>query len=146
VCENDQCVFCSPNHPNACHADREGAACLPTHKCGCISDEDCGPHDIGRICDLVHNTCGAGCRGMSGNGCPADETCTSTTEDAGKCEPLVATPDGGTIATVGGGFCALGRSAQRGASPSLLALIGLAAIVLAGRRRRADSHESEPRA
>jgi hypothetical protein len=50
---------------------------------GCDTDSDCG---VGQVCDAT-NHCAPGCRGVGGNGCPADSYCTSTTTDVGVCDP-----------------------------------------------------------
>src|SRR6185503_159802 len=44
----------------------------------CTKDADCGGAKSGKVCDATALTCGDGCRGTDGNGCPSDRVCTST--------------------------------------------------------------------
>ena len=55
VCDTAKnvCVQCTSGSADACTADSLGKACLPTGKCGCSSDADCG----GRSCSM--NKCPA---------------------------------------------------------------------------------------
>lgn len=55
VCDTARgaCVQCTSGASNACTSDGLGKACLPTGKCGCSSDADCG----GRTCSM--NKCPA---------------------------------------------------------------------------------------
>ena len=75
---------------------------------------------------------------MGGNGCGPGDQCSSTDATAGTCDPILAVPDGGTVALVGGGFCSIGwRGARRGAhggggggTGGGAGLAGLAAVAL----------------
>lgn len=64
----------------------------------CSVDLDCGDARSGLICR--DGTCGYGCRGTDGNGCPSSLTCSSRNAAAGSCQtnpPLYASDlDGGT--------------------------------------------------
>ena len=62
----------------------------------CTTDASCGSLNSGQICSDTKQ-CVAGCRGTGGNGCPADEVCSSTTSMAGTCGPAMGT-DGGVDA------------------------------------------------
>src|SRR5512133_1829422 len=50
----------------------------------CLSDAQCGTALSGRICNQAH-TCQDGCRGVSGNSCPAGVVCTSVDANPGAC-------------------------------------------------------------
>lgn len=66
--------------------DCRSLVCPPTNKCGeCQDDAACGTTTSGKVCDDLAKTCGAGCRGSGGNGCPAGMLCTSTNTTIGKC-------------------------------------------------------------
>src|SRR5207247_7949363 len=58
------------------------------------ADRDCGGSTTGRVSDATTSRCIPGCRGTSGNGCPSEQICTSTTDDTGRCDR--AAPDGGS--------------------------------------------------
>jgi uncharacterized repeat protein (TIGR01451 family)/MYXO-CTERM domain-containing protein len=68
--------YTTPN-PNACVV--------------CIADSDCGTVTSGRVCTTPAQTCGDGCRGVGGNGCPVGLQCSSATTAIGIC----LLPDGG---------------------------------------------------
>ena len=72
----------------------------------CTKDVDCGKPTSGKICDATALTCGDGCRGKDGNGCPSGKVCTSTDATAGVCE--AATSGGGGAGGQGGGDVAPG--------------------------------------
>ncbi|MBK8254220.1 MAG: hypothetical protein IPK82_16325 [Polyangiaceae bacterium] len=50
----------------------------------CTTDADCGEPDSGKVCDIQQGECVDGCH-TPGNGCPADEVCTSDNETIGQC-------------------------------------------------------------
>ncbi len=65
---------------------------------GCITDSDCGDAESGSVCDAVSTSCVEGCRG-SGNGCPSDMVCSSTTDSIGACTLSSDTGSGGSGST-----------------------------------------------
>ena len=66
----------------------------------CLVDADCGSLTSGKVCLVATSTCGDGCRGTGGNGCPAGQMCTSTTAAIGAC--LSSADDGGLLDGAGG--------------------------------------------
>jgi MYXO-CTERM domain-containing protein len=114
--------------------------------CVCSLDEDCGPVDSGLVCDSVLCACIDGCRGTSGNGCPAGSVCSSTDDSVGTCEPENGSggAGGGGPGAGGGGrpdgggttcTCRMyGAENEHGAALALLVAAGAAAV---RRRRRA---------
>src|SRR5690242_11420846 len=50
-----------------------GSTCAPTPQCS--MDSDCGGPMSGKAC--VDRACVDGCRGLSGNACPANQICSS---------------------------------------------------------------------
>jgi hypothetical protein len=61
----------------------------------CASDSDCGGLASGEVCNPATSTCQPGCRGEGGNGCPANQTCTSADGTIGVCEGCQADSDCG---------------------------------------------------
>lgn len=85
-------------------ADCRSNVCPPTGKCGdCSTDTNCGAATSGRVCDDLAKTCGDGCRGTGGNGCPAGKICTSKTNAIGKC--VQCTTDANCGTTTSGQVC-----------------------------------------
>ena len=115
----------------------------PSDDGDCVQDSDCGPMDSGLVC--VNYTCTPGCRGVDGNGCPTGQMCSSTTGDAGTCQPVVMEPppmpppmepEPEPAPIFGGGGCncgLVGSPADGGGLPTLLLL---AASLLFVRKRR----------
>ena len=106
----------------------------------CAADADCGGPTSGKVCDATKRTCGEGCRGQGGNGCPEGQTCSSIDGDAGTCS---ITGDGGAggsgaggaadvVVAAGGGICAARPGPSGVGGAWLLAL----AVALGARRRR----------
>jgi hypothetical protein len=62
--------------------DRDTGTCIVA----CVVDADCGGATSGMICDGTTRICVTGCRGASGNDCPASYFCSSATSTAGVCE------------------------------------------------------------
>ena len=83
--------------PNACSPPSRSARPFPTPTCACsaLVDADCGSLTSGKVCLVATSTCGDGCRGTGGNGCPTGQTCTSTTAAIGAC--LSPAADGGLL-------------------------------------------------
>jgi uncharacterized repeat protein (TIGR01451 family)/MYXO-CTERM domain-containing protein len=100
------CVTCTPSKPSACAGL---GVCLPSDRCGCATDADCGSPSSGRVCEATSQSCVDGCRGTTGNGCPMGFVCSSTTSAIGACNVPVpdagpdASPDVGPDATTGDG-------------------------------------------
>jgi len=86
VATDGACTVNAECRSNSC----VGNKCVAT---SCTTDANCGGATSGFIC--MSNLCVEGCRGASGNGCPSDQVCTSTSSTAGTCEPAT-TFDGGT--------------------------------------------------
>ena len=111
----------------------------------CLKDADCGNAKSGKICDAEALTCGDGCRGTGGNGCPSGKVCTSTDATAGVCQDSSATGGG---AGQGGGdpapgdptgcSCSVIESHDTTAGLWLLAAAG----TIAGLRRRKRARAS----
>jgi uncharacterized repeat protein (TIGR01451 family)/MYXO-CTERM domain-containing protein len=138
------CVLCTPGpsgDASECVSDPDGPRCVPdtnVNHCGCYVDGDCGGAQSGRVCDASASICVDGCRGAGGNGCPGGLHCTSTDGTIGQCVPqddggLPPGQDGGPgLGNQGGGCgCAVPPAAPGGA-----ALLALALLATAGRRRR----------
>ncbi|MFO0760840.1 MAG: MopE-related protein [Byssovorax sp.] len=119
-------------------------------KPACTKDSDCGDAKSGKVCE-PDMTCGPGCRGKNGNGCPEGKVCDSLTESIGTCVPennggggqgggTTSTTTGGehdeVLATGDGIFCAArpGTGSESDGAPFVLGTV--AAIGLALRRRR----------
>ena len=111
--------------------------------CVCSSDEDCGASDSGLVCDSVLCVCMDGCRGTSGNGCPAGFVCSSTDDSIGTCDPENGAggaggggPGAGGGVSGGGGGC--GSCRLGGVEDEGGAALGFlfAACAAAVRRRR----------
>lgn len=137
-----------PATPNADQADSDGDgigdACEPV--VGCTSDPECGDDVSGMIC--VDSQCVRGCRGASGNGCPADQICSSADASPGTCSPSETTsssatgggdPDGITVHG-SGVACVMSASSERAPLAEALVALGVA-LALVRRRRRADGAE-----
>lgn len=56
----------------------------------CLVDAQCGGSNSGRVCTAISGTCGDGCRGIGGNGCPTGNVCSSMIATAGTCSPVVS--------------------------------------------------------
>jgi hypothetical protein len=80
---------------------------------GCQGDADCGGKKSGRVCDLAAGTCGDGCRGKGGNGCPGGQVCSTKDASAGHCEVVDAGPAGTGGAGGAGGSGGGGGSNQQ---------------------------------
>ena len=111
----------------------------------CTSDADCGKAKSGKICDAAALTCGDGCRGKDGNGCPSSKTCTSTDATAGVCEAPSTTSGGGADGSGGAGSgsasgcsCSVIESHDTTTGLWLLAAAG----TIAGLRRRKRARAS----
>jgi MYXO-CTERM domain-containing protein len=116
VCANTTsrtCVECTPAKLANCSPDRTGAACLPSNTCGCTMDSHCGGTMSGRVCETVGQRCQVGCRAVGGNGCPAGQICTSTTNAIGLCvpAPIVVVTDAGAVSDAAPRDAAAGRDA-----------------------------------
>jgi len=83
----------------------EGNPNDPADDTTCSTDAECGNATSGKVCDDKFNACVPGCRGTGGNGCPADQACSSTTIDIGTCgaEPTGIQITGGCVCTTGTG-------------------------------------------
>ncbi len=117
VCDGkNHCVQCTSMNSKNCSASSTGSACLGNETCGCAMDSDCGGPTSDRICDMSSGTCGAGCRGMGGNGCPSPMVCSSKTSAAGVCE--TAPMDAGMMTTMdaGTGEAGMGDASTSGGS------------------------------
>jgi uncharacterized repeat protein (TIGR01451 family) len=70
----------------------------------CLTDAACGGPMSGLVCDATY-TCVEGCRGASGNGCPAGLVCSSTDATIGVCDDGAGggSGDGGGAGDGGGG-------------------------------------------
>ncbi len=104
----------------------------------CMSDADCGDAASGKVCD--DQVCVSGCRGESGNGCPAEQTCSSSDETIGECTGGTGGAGGGggtggSDDQPGGCGCRTSGETDSGAL-GLLTLLGLAAAAASRRRRR----------
>ncbi|RYG67955.1 hypothetical protein EON77_15980, partial [bacterium] len=80
------CVECTSTNKTRCvglaqACDIEAGVCTDA----CQTDADCGDAASGKVCDPDQLRCIDGCRGTSGNGCPAPLFCSSTTQDVGSC-------------------------------------------------------------
>jgi uncharacterized repeat protein (TIGR01451 family) len=104
----------------------------------CHADGDCGGLDSGQICvDLL---CAPGCRGQGGNGCPAGQMCSSTTNAAGTCSPgtgAPTTPPDDRYLAGGGCKCSVLPSRDgTGTGTGVVALMAGLAVLVARRGRR----------
>ncbi len=106
----------------------EGNPLDPSDDTTCASDGDCGNATSGRVCDTAQNACVPGCRGESGNGCPAGLTCSSSDNTIGVCS------EGGVLIT-GGCVCSV-ESSSSNESPIGFGLTLAAACAAMIRRRR----------
>ncbi|MBK7398901.1 MAG: DUF11 domain-containing protein [Myxococcales bacterium] len=60
----------------------------------CTKDDQCGTLTSGKVCLDTTKTCGDGCRGTGGNGCPTDFKCSSKDATIGTCDPVDTDGDG----------------------------------------------------
>lgn len=127
----------------------------------CQVDTDCGERDSGKVC--VNLSCGTGCRGQGGNGCPAGQVCSSTTDEVGFCKPVSGGGDGGALADGGppgdggrdaddgflaGAGCACSTTAMadgRNVGGPFMSIAGLAAVVAVVRRASRSSSSRKNR-
>ncbi|MBK9262615.1 MAG: DUF11 domain-containing protein [Polyangiaceae bacterium] len=110
----------------------EGDPNNPADDKTCTTDADCGDPRSGKVCDDKFNACVPGCRGTNGNGCPADQICSSTTDAIGTCG---AEPTG--ILITGGCVCTTGTSNSSNDSPVGFGIaIAAACAVMARRQKR----------
>jgi len=129
------CVPCIPGpsgNAGVCSDDPNGTACVRDGdevRCGCYTDADCGDAQSGRVCDTTTNTCVDGCRGESGNGCPAGYQCTSTDTTIGVCQPV-----GPAAVSDQGAGCGGCRVPPRSSSLGVWAILALAFLLM--RRRQ----------
>jgi MYXO-CTERM domain-containing protein len=106
----------------------------------CTKDADCGDARSGKVCDATALTCGDGCRGSDGNGCPGDKVCTSTDSAVGQCQDSSASgggnggQGGGAVTPGDGGGCSCSLVETRDGATGLWLLA--AAGLIAGTRRR----------
>lgn len=140
VCENSKCGRADGGNCT------KAAECLGNQctagKCGapCASDAECGAANSGNVCDASSGACVTGCRGAGGNGCPADQACSSTSTTIGSCgakpgSDAGASTDAGNNPTPpkdDDGGCSTSPSNGSGG-----ALIALAVFALGLARRRA---------
>jgi MYXO-CTERM domain-containing protein len=68
----------------------------------CTKDSDCGDAMSGKVCG-DNGKCQDGCRGMGGNGCPTDKSCTSKDSTIGMC--VTCTKDSDCGAASSGKVC-----------------------------------------
>lgn len=158
VCDaTNHCVACTSTETQNCLATGSGSACLASETCGCSTDTSCGGASSGRVCNGITHVCVAGCRGTGGNGCPATETCSSTTGSAGTCmtvgvdSGMPGKPDAGSGVDAGpvghvvsqsaGCGCRIGTSSDGRMGALAGALVGLA--MAAHRRRKRDDNSTE---
>ena len=105
----------------------------------CMTDADCGAADSGKVCD--DQVCVSGCRGQAGNGCPAEQTCSSTDETIGECSGG-GTGGGGAGGGAGGNDdqtpagCGCRTTGESDTGALGFLVLGLAAAAAARRRRR----------
>jgi uncharacterized repeat protein (TIGR01451 family)/MYXO-CTERM domain-containing protein len=67
----------------------------------CTADAQCGDSTSGTVCDAATGTCGPGCRGMGGNGCPTGDVCTSQDTTVGSCVQCTKDADcGGPVSGI----------------------------------------------
>jgi len=113
----------------------------------CMSDFNCGAEDSGRVCDA--NKCIDGCRGQSGNTCPAGQVCSSMDISIGTCSPedMTTSSSGGAppVQPVEPGCgCRLeGSSDSAPFSPGLLMTAVAAGLAALRRQRRALSRRAQ---
>jgi hypothetical protein len=111
VCDTvtEACGECAAGKTQNCNTSPNGPICLPSDKCGCAADTDCGNATSGKVCEI--SRCQTGCRGTGGNGCPAGQSCTSKDGTVGQCQNVAdggsgdggQKPDGGTVGDGGTG-------------------------------------------
>jgi hypothetical protein len=115
----------------------------------CMSDFDCGAEDSGRVCDATK--CIDGCRGQSGNDCPAGQQCSSMDVSIGTCSPVdmsSSSAGGATTGTPGeapGCGCRLESSSDDDSAPvgsGLVMTAAAAVLALLRRQRRAPSRRA----
>ncbi len=109
----------------------EGNPNDPIDDIACMTDAECGNATSGRICDATAKVCVPGCRGMNGNGCPAESTCSSKNEAAGTCSAAI---DDGIVFT-GGCVCTTSSNSTND-SPVGFGLAIAAACAAVIRRRK----------
>ena len=100
----------------------------------CTEDADCGGPKSGKVCDTVKGVCIDGCR-ATGNGCPAELVCSSTT-GLGVCEEEEATAPGCGI------LCA-SRPRTGGDGAGWLSILALGGLAVARRRSRRGAADLE---
>ncbi|MFO0758156.1 MAG: DUF11 domain-containing protein [Byssovorax sp.] len=98
---------------------------------GCNTDADCGDSKSAKVCDDQTKLCIEGCRGKDGNGCPSEQTCSSTDATIGTC----GAGNDDVIAQGDGIFCAT-RPGPRGDDSAPWLFGGAIGLALALRRRR----------
>jgi len=89
----DQCLSdtdCTTAGKPTCDLTVKPHVCTAT----CSTDAQCGSTTSGKVCLDSSKTCGDGCRGTGGNGCPTDYKCSSTDATIGTCAPVDTDGDG----------------------------------------------------
>ena len=127
------CTTTSTGSTSSSTSGAGGSTCAPTPQCS--MDSDCGGPTSGKAC--VDRACVDGCRGLSGNACPANQICSSINDVVGTCSPVEMSVSSGGVSSedvdvIGGGCSTSGASSSSTLAPPLV----LAAALFLTRRRQ----------
>lgn len=151
--KDNDCDGVIDQEDDLCREEPGGPTCVRQDLgafCGCALDQDCGPPDSARVCDLTQNRCIDGCSNDPGrNGCPEGERCQEAAPGSGQCvlddgsggdsgDGLAGGPgEEPTIPPTAGCGCRIGEAPHPGGTSTALLL--LAGLVLVRRRSRRAS-------
>jgi hypothetical protein len=109
--KDDDCDGVIDGDRALCRGAEAGPSCVRegfSASCGCSLDQDCGPLDSGRVCNVRQHRCVDGCSGVTGrNGCPEGHACVDSGQGGAMCvldepEPSVAGAAGATGTPIAG--------------------------------------------